>query len=44
MTIREDREAETAIQNLKRLIETLPMIEAQRNIIIHAIKVIRERM
>lgn len=35
-------EWEACIQNLKRLLATLPMIEEQRNVIVHAIKVIRE--
>lgn len=42
--MKEDLEALTAIRNLQHLLDVLPMIDAQRNIIIHAIKVIRERM
>lgn len=45
MTKRSDekqREIDSALLNLQRIIDVVPMVENQRNAIIHAIKVMKE--
>lgn len=41
-SVERQRERDAAVANLRLLLDELPMVETQRNFILHAIKVIKE--